>query len=296
VTTLFDPAFRSRCQYLDQVARRHWGSRFLGRKLDRRWAGGSEFVGHSDYTSGDDFRYVDWHICARHDELVTRQFRGSEDRVVYLLVDCSAAMRLGTPAKFDVARQLAGALAYVALANLDRVGIVAVSNRILAERSPLRGRRHAGPLFRYLEQLTIDDAPVSLLRCVEAFVQDRPRRGLTVVLSDLFDPAGFEAAMDLLVKRGFPPYLVQVVAPEEREPQLAGSLVLVEAGTGRRRVARVESIDRENYGRVYGEFRDSCRHYCAQRSIGLMEAVTTTPVAESVLRMIRTCTSRMYAG
>ena len=233
--TLFDPEFRRRCEYLDQTARRSWGSRFLGRRLDRRWAGGSEFVGHSDYTCGDDFRYIDWPICARHDELLTRQYRGSEDRVVYLLIDCSPGMKLGTPSKFDVARRLAGALAYMALANLDRVGVIAVADHLVSELSPFRGRQHAFRLYRFLDGLRTDAAPVKLKSAAEAFVQQRPQRGTTVVISDLFDPAGFEPAIDLLAKRGFPPYLLQVVDEREIDPLLSGGVTLVDVATGRSR-------------------------------------------------------------
>jgi uncharacterized protein (DUF58 family) len=294
--TLFDEEFRTRCQYLDQAARRSWGNRFLGRRLDKRWAGGSEFIGHSDYTSGDDFRYVDWHICARHDELLTRQYRGSEDRMVYLLVDCSPGMGLGSPRKFDVARQLAAALGYMALANLDRVGVFGVASRLVAQLPSIRGRHHGGRLFRFLDELKAEAAPVNLRAAVEQFVQNRPQRGTTVVISDLFDPAGFEPAIDLLAKRGFPPYLVQVVDDREVEPKLSGSVVLVDVGSGRSRRTYLEAIDLANYRRVFQEFSAGCRRYCAQRSVGIIQTTTGTPLQEAILRMIRTSTSRMYAS
>jgi uncharacterized protein (DUF58 family) len=293
--SLFDSAFRNRCEYLDQAARRSWGSRFLGRRLDKRWAGGSEFVGHSDYTCGDDFRYVDWSVCARHDELLTRQFRGSEDRMVYLLLDCSPAMDLGEPRKFDAARRLAAALGYVALANLDRVGLFAVSNRIVAHLPPIRGRQHCGRLFRFLDSLEIDAEAVDLNRAVEAFVRHRPQRGTTVLISDLFDPAGFTPAVDRLAKRGFPPFLLQVVAPGEAEPTVAGSVHLIDVFTGRSRHTYLEQIDLRNYRRVFQEYSAACRRYCGQRNIGILQTRSDVPFQESVLRMIRTSTSRMYA-
>ena len=149
--TLFNAKFRHGCEYLHETARRHWGQRFLGRQIDRRCAGGSEFVGHSDYTCGDDFRYVDWQVCARHDELITKQFRGSEDQCLYVLLDCSAGMRLGDPPKFDAARRLAGALGYMGLAALDSVSIVAASDRILSEMPSSRGRHRLPRLFDFLD-------------------------------------------------------------------------------------------------------------------------------------------------
>ena len=293
--TLFDSNFRKRCDYLDQAARRSWGTRFLGRRLDKRWAGGSEFVGHSDYTSGDDFRYVDWHICARHDELLTRQYRGSEDRVVDLVLDCSYGMGLGDPRKFDVARHLAAALGYMALAIWDQVGIVTVSDRIVAELPPVRGRSRVPRLFRFQDGLDVDGAPVNLNAAVESFVRNRPHRGITVVISDLFDPAGFESAIDLLAIRGFQPYLLQVVDDAEADPTYSGSVTLVDIGRDRSRRTYLEEIDLLNYRKVFREFSMACRRYCAQRSIGIIQTRTGTPFQESVLRMIRTATSRMYA-
>jgi uncharacterized protein (DUF58 family) len=293
--TLFDASFRHRCAYLDQAARRSWGTRFLGRRLETRWAGGSEFVGHSDYTSGDDFRYVDWQICARHDELLTRQYRGSEDRVVHLLLDCSPGMRLGRPAKFDQARRLAAALGYLALAGLDRVGVVAFSGGLLGELPPVRGRAHLHRLFNFLDQQSLDAAPVNLAQSVEQFVQHRTQRGLAVVISDLFDPRGFEPAIDLLARRGFQPYLLQVVDDQEAEPSLAGSVTLVDVGRGRRRRTYLDPIDLRNYRAVFQEFSAGCRTFCARRSIGIAQTRTGTPWEESILRMIRISTSRMVA-
>jgi uncharacterized protein (DUF58 family) len=294
--TLFTTKFRKCCAYLDETARRSWGSRFLGRRLDRRCAGGSQFVGHSDYTSGDDFRAIDWHVCARHDELLTKQYRGSEDRTVYLLLDCSPAMDLGNPSKFDAARRLAGALGYLALANLDRLEVFAISNRIVTQLRPLRGKRYCGQLFRFLDHVPIDTEGVDLHRAIQSFVHDRPRRGTTVVVSDLFDPASFEPGIDLLAKRGFPPYLLQVVAPSEAEPTLSGSVNLIDVFFGRRRKTYLEAVDLANYRRVFDEFSAGCRRYCARRGIGITQTRSDTPFDEAVHRMIRTSTARMYAS
>jgi uncharacterized protein (DUF58 family) len=293
--TLFDAPFLRRCEYLGDTARRSWGNRFLGRRLERRWAGGSEFVGHSDYTLGDDFRYVDWPLCARIDELLTRQYRGSEDRVVYLLVDCSVGMKLGQPVKFDVARRLAGALGHMALAGLDRVGIVGFAERTVTDMPPVRGRSHLARLLRFLDTMPLESSPVSLDNVVDQFVRNRPRRGLAVLISDLFDPAGFETAVDRLALHGFQPYLLQVVDDREAEPDCAGAVQLVDVVHGRSRNAYLEDIDLANYRRVFREFSAGCRSYCEQRSIGMTQTRTGTPFELAILRMIRTATSRMYA-
>ena len=102
--------------------------------------GGIEFADHREYTPGDDFRYLDWNVFARHDELLLKRFQEEEDLHVYLLLDCSRSMAFGDPPKFDYARQVAAALGYIALADLDRVAVVAFAGDIVADFPLTRGK------------------------------------------------------------------------------------------------------------------------------------------------------------
>jgi len=294
--TLFDARFRRRVAYLADVGRRAWGARFLGRRLERRWAGGSELVGHADYTCGDDFRAVDWPLCARTDELLTRQYRGSEDRVVDLLVDCSAGMQLGRPVKFDVARRLAGALAAMALSGLDRVGLAGVTDRVIGERRAARGRQQLPGLLRFLDALTVQPEGANLRTAIDDFVRRRPHRGLVILISDLFDPGGFETAVDRLVARGFQPYLLQVIDDREADPDFAGPVQLYDVGRGHTRSVVLDQADRRNYRQVVREFNAGCVRFCARRGIGWHPTRTRVPIERAILAMIRTATSRMQAG
>ena len=79
---------------------------------------GIEFSEHREYNPGDDLRYLDWNIYARHGDLLLKRFQEEQDLHVYLMLDCSRSMSFGTPAKFDLARQLVAALAYIALAEV----------------------------------------------------------------------------------------------------------------------------------------------------------------------------------
>jgi uncharacterized protein (DUF58 family) len=204
-------------------------------------------------------------------------------------------MKLGRPRKFDAARQVAGALGYMALANQDGVSVTAISDRIVAELPAIRGRKRLYQLLQFLDDLQIDAAPVSLQNAVEAFVTDRPRRGISVVISDLFDPQGFESAVDRLAVRGFEPFLLQVIDDSEAEPALSGGVELRPAAGGRSMKTYLEEIDLINYRNVFREFSAACRRYCGQRSIGIVQTRTSVPFQHSILRMIRISTSRMYA-
>ena len=97
---LFDPGFLTKLRSVALASQRSGGG-LLAPGPAKHQAVGTELAGHRGYSPGDDYRAVDWNICARHDELVTRRFVGEADRHVYLLLDRSASMGLGEPVKFD---------------------------------------------------------------------------------------------------------------------------------------------------------------------------------------------------
>ena len=86
---LFDSQSLNRLRHV-WLATRQAGGGILAGPRARLPAGGTEITGHRDYSPGDDYRQVDWSLCARHDELRVKQYEGEADRPVYLLLDCSA--------------------------------------------------------------------------------------------------------------------------------------------------------------------------------------------------------------
>ena len=151
---LFDSDFLKKLEYLSLVSRRVFRGSLLAQRRTMQLGGGIEFADHREYTPGDDFRYLDWNVYARHDELLLKRFQEEEDLHVYFLLDCSRSMAFGDPPKFDFARQVAAALAYIALADLDRVAVVAFAGDIVADFPLTRGKGRILSLLKFLEELT----------------------------------------------------------------------------------------------------------------------------------------------
>src|SRR5208282_4879038 len=118
---LFSPGLLKRTELLSRYAQRFGGSRLLAAAGKKIPGGGTEVTGRRDYSPGDDFHAIDWMLYARRNELQIKLFESRSDRDVHVLLDCSRSMGLGKPAKFHVARQIAAALGYVSLMNLDRL-------------------------------------------------------------------------------------------------------------------------------------------------------------------------------
>lgn len=253
------------------------------RRARREPAEGIQCVGLRDYSPGDDYRHVDWTLCARRDELLTRRFQGDEDRRLSILLDCSPSMGLGRPSKFDVARQLAAGLGYVALNDQYRVAITAFSGRIVADLAPLWGKQQAPKLLRFLDRLQLDDRPTDLPGALGRFARRYQRPGPAVVISDLYDPAGFDAGLAALLGRGYQLRVIQLHEASEAEPRLLGDVELADVETGQVSEVTITSQALEEYRRLFVEFQQSVRRYCARWQVHCTQLSSETPI-EGLLR------------
>src|SRR5439155_14648467 len=189
---------------------------------------GVEFSDHREYNPGDDYRYLDWNLFARLNQLLLKRFQEEEDLHVYFLLDCSRSMAFGDPPKFDFARQVAAALAYIALADLDRISVTAFADDIVADYPLTRGKGRVLSLLKFLENLPARGTNTDLARVVSGFVHRSQRRGLVIVVSDLYDPNGFERGLDLLRHRRYEPHVVQIHDRAEADPNMLGDLELID--------------------------------------------------------------------
>src|SRR3954451_6817696 len=137
---LFDDDFQKKLESLAIVSRRVFGGRMRADRRSKKKGSGVEFADHRDYTAGDDFRSVDWSVYQRFGRLLVRLYEEEEDLSIYFLLDCSASMGFCGSQKFDQARRLVASLAYVRLANLDRVTVLAMTEGTPERLPTTRGK------------------------------------------------------------------------------------------------------------------------------------------------------------
>src|SRR2546421_12539531 len=127
---LLDPQFRHRLKQLEIVSRKIFVGKTKGERLSRRKGQSVEFADYRTYVVGDDLRFLDWNLYGRLDRLFIRLFLEEEDLHFYILIDNSLSMDFGTPSKLHVAKQVAAALGFIGLVNMDRVMVEAFNNRL----------------------------------------------------------------------------------------------------------------------------------------------------------------------
>ncbi len=227
---LFDEEFQRKLDTLALVSRRVLAGRLRAERRTRRSGSGVEFADHREYQPGDDFRSLDWNVYQRFERLLVRLYEEEEDLAIYFILDTSASMGL-SPAKLRYAKRVCAALAYVGLANLDRVTVVTTTDRVLFRMPETRGKARIFKVFRFLAAVHAG-GKTDLGDALRTFVASHKRRGMAVVISDLYDPAGFERGINVLRYNKFDPVVVHIVDPADAHPRLVGDVLVYDCETG----------------------------------------------------------------
>jgi uncharacterized protein (DUF58 family) len=213
-----------------------------GHRSARRGAG-VEFGGHREYAPGDDLRWLDRRSLLRHERLMVRQFETETDRALRLVVDATASMgyrgSLAPGAKLAFAAVVAAALARIAIANGDPVGLTFLGGGPNVRGVPVSGGREA--FERIIGTLEAVDAggdalvDVKILdRALDGISRSARRGSIIVVLSDLVDlPAGAVERISAVASRGRALGVVQTLDPDEARLPFEGTVRLrsLEGGT-----------------------------------------------------------------
>jgi uncharacterized protein (DUF58 family) len=206
----------------------------LGRHQSPKLGAGLEFNQYRSYQAGDDLRRVDWKMYARSDRYFVRESDVDTSINVRFLLDASASMahEEGGVRKFDYARFLAAALAYLAHTQGDAIGLDLLSSTGLAHVAPKRERQHLHHLLHELEaaQPAGRWPPRADLEKVFSTVQ---KRELIVVISDVHEQAGeIFATLSQLQACKNEVLLFQIMARRELEFAYQGFLTFEDLETG----------------------------------------------------------------
>ncbi len=284
----FDDRFLRKLESLTQAIRRTTEGQMRGGRRSRRVGAGLEFADHRDYHSGDDLRALDWNLYGRLGRLALRLFEEDEDLSIDLFIDASASMGMGAPPKLDLALQLAAALAYIGLANLDRVAVTTVGGDG-SGLAPLRGTGQILPILRFLDRVqAVGRTPLAVaVRGLLARRRSR-RRGLVVLISDFYDGAGARASLEVIRRHRLQAIAIQVSAPDELQPVLRGDLTLADVESGEGRELTVSPKVLAACARRHTALVQGLEGYCRAHAIPCFAVSSAEPFDALVLRMFRT--------
>jgi uncharacterized protein (DUF58 family) len=282
----FDDEFQRKLESLALVSRRVFAGRLRAERRTKKSGSGVEFADYRDYQHGDDFRSLDWNVYQRFERLLVRLNAEEEDLAIYFILDASASMAFGGGTKAAYAKRVVAALAYVGLANLDRASIVTTSDRVTRRLPETRGRARIFKAFRFLREIDFD-GPTDLGDAMKTFVAQNKRRGLAVIVSDLYDPKGFERGINVLRYHKFDPFVVHVVDPTDAAPKINGDVLVRDCETGEEREVTVTASVLTQLSHAHAQYAAEIERYCAAHQVSYVAANVEVPFEELVLRVFR---------
>ncbi len=259
-----DPADQARLKGLGFAPRRLAAPLAAGRHRTLSRGFSREFSQHRPYAPGDETRAIDWKAYARLDRWYVRENRAEDRLRLTVLLDATGSMRFsgaGRPAKFDVARRAAAALAWIALAQGDEAGLLRVGGAGSPGAPARAGAAHLAAFDAALEGAACA-ADADLGAALERAAERLPPRAAVVVISDLLgDSARVLKALRRLSAGRRELRVLRVLDPDEREFPYEGPLVVegLEGGRLALDAGAVGPAYREAFARQEEAYRVSLR-------------------------------------
>jgi uncharacterized protein (DUF58 family) len=281
---LLEPELLRRLEGLALQVRRAVSGQMGGERRSRRRGQSVEFADFRNYTPGDDFRLIDWNAYARLDRFMLRLFVAEEELPLNIFLDLSGSMDWGKPNKAETARRLAGAIAYVALAALDRVRLTVFADGPTSGGAPYRGRRAAGELFSRLQSFPAGGV-TNYAKLVWPIGRQRP--GMSVVISDGLGEPGIDDALSALQRAHQEGAVLQLVAPQELTLDWSGDARLKDAETGLEREFTATPLTQGAYLRALAQRTDDLERTAHRRGLRFARLSTADPIDQMVQLTLR---------
>lgn len=285
-TSFFEPEFLRKLERFRLAAKRLSWAALKGEHPSPRRGFSLEFSDYRKYQKGDDLRYVDWNIYRRLERLFLKVFTAEEEMNVYLLLDISRSMAEGDPPKIEYAKRVAAALGYIGLKNLDRVGGAAFSSNLEAPLTLGRGRKQILTLFNFLGNLSCG-GETDLKASVKAFSTLFPRSGLVILVSDLFDPAGFRSALEELKSKANQVLVIHILDEAESLIEAQGDVSLWDVESERERKLFLDADMARRFQKEIRGYFEEIEGFCLNRGIDYLRTTTAIPFEDFVLLTLR---------
>ena len=229
-----EPAVLAGISSLDLVAKTVVDGFVAGLHRSPDFGFSQEFAEYRAYAPGDDLRHVDWNLFARTERCYLKRYRGETNSQLTILLDASNSMEYtsGPPKKMDYARFVAASLFYLAIHNQrDAAGVIVFDEKV---RDVVRPSTRPGQLARLFAALERAEphARTDFARPLHHFQELLHRRGIAIVISDFYeDPETIVRTIEPLRYRGNEVVLFHILDPEEIQPVLKSSAILVDLET-----------------------------------------------------------------
>ena len=194
---------------------------------------GMTFSEVREYQYGDDIRNIDWNVTARHNRPYVKIFEEERELTVMLMIDVSASRNFGTISKLkkNQITEIAAVLAFSAIQNNDKIGVIFFSDKIEKFIPPKKGRTHILHIIRELIDFYPEDKQTDIEQALDYMTNSIKKRCTCFVISDFIDEHDFAHAL-AIANRKHDVVALRVYDPRENQLPPVGMMYLRDAETG----------------------------------------------------------------
>jgi uncharacterized protein (DUF58 family) len=249
---------------------------------------GMEFSEVRAYSDGDDIRTIDWNVTARTGAPHVKKHVEERELTVMMLVDASASGNFGTVSqmKSEAAVEMCAVLAFSAITNNDRVGLIIFTSDIEKYVPPKKGKNHVLRVIRELLYFKPEKTGTDISKALAFLNQVQRKKSVVFLVSDFID-SDFESPLRAAAKR-HDCIAVTMSDPREEKMEDAGLIRLFDPETGETVIADSSSkIFRDYYKEASGKKRESLRQLFRRNSIDQIPVSTGADYVEPLVRFFR---------
>jgi len=240
------------------------------------------------YQYGDDVRTIDWNVTARYREPYVKVFEEERELTLMLLVDISGSSNFGTRTKLknEILTEIAATLAFSALNNNDKVGLVLFSNKIELFIAPKKGKIHILRIIRELLNYESTSLKTNISKALEFLSQVQKKKAIIFVLSDFIDSNYYKSVQLLSKKHDLTG--VRIFDLFEKELQKSGLLFVNDAETGRKLWINSSSKKvRDSYNLSYRKNADYFKNTFSKNGAGAIALSTNDEYVKTLLNYFK---------
>ena len=255
---------------------------------------GMEFAEVREYQIGDDIRNIDWNVSARSGSPYVKVFDEERELTVMLMVDVSASGSFGTSSqlKGEVAAELCAVLAFSAIKNNDKVGLMIFSDKIEKFIPPRKGKQHVLRVIREILYFKPEDAKTDLSIALEYLNRVVKRKSIAFIISD-FLTENYEKALQVANKK-HDIIAIDIIDPREVELPNVGFLELADAETGETVLIDTGSREiRETFFSESQETRDKREKFFKSIGVDNINILTDRSYVEPITKFFKMRAKRL---
>ena len=250
---------------------------------------GMAFSEVREYQFGDDVRDIDWNVTARFNRPYVKVFEEERELTVMLLIDVSGSLDFGTEVqtKCDMVAEIAATLAFSAIQNNDKIGVIFFSDKIEKYIPPKKGRKHILYIIREMLDFKPESRKTDIKQALEFLTSVSKRRCTAFILSDFYVRQDFEQTL-IIGNRKHDIVAIQVYDRRAKELPDVGLMKVVDSETGFEQYIDTGSKKlRMAYSRYWNNRQQSLRETFSKSNVDHISISTGEDYVKSLMILLK---------